>query len=143
MLATHESSNPGSFPSKCRHHAFKPHKRRKGLVTRAVTLTQSGKGLPTVARPPADSPSSPGCRARPRAGRSYPRKSFPTACHHANSPKPVNGSTPYLVLKFRVKRNQGYYQSSPWGFWGTPSTSEDGLSKGSLSKAKQDGNAVG
>lgn len=50
----------------------------------------------------------------------------------------MNASRPYLLLKFRVKRNQRYYQSSPWGFWGTPSKSEDGLSK-----AKQDGNAVG
>lgn len=87
MLATHGSSNPGSLPFKCQHHALKTHTGRKGLGTRAVTLTQSGKGLPTVARPPAHSPSSPGCRARPRTGHSHPRRSFPTECHHANLPK--------------------------------------------------------
>ena len=44
-------------------------------------------------------------------------------------PKPMDGSRPYLVLKFRVKQNQGHCQSSPQGFWGTPRKAEEGLSK--------------
>lgn len=62
------------------------HTKERSGNNSAVTLTQSRKGLPTAARPP-DTPSSTGCTASPRTGHSYPRKSFPTGCHHANLPK--------------------------------------------------------
>lgn len=58
-------------------------------------------------------------------------------------PKHMNGPRPHPVLKSRVKQKQGAYESSPWGFQGTPSKPKDGLSRGSLSKATQDGNAAG
>lgn len=121
------------------------HTKERSGNNSAVTLTQSRKCLPMVALGPwsGDTPSSRGCRAGPRTGHLCPRKSFPTGCRHGNLPKTYGW---IQTLPGSQVQGQAEPRTLPvltMGLLGDTMQGWRWVVQGSLSKAKQDGNAAG